>query len=129
MLVVVGRNRQSRRCGTLAEWAGNGRPHLVGPHLCPAKKAKHMARRFAVAALSVVLFTGADWTRFRGPEGREFPMLTGTPTRWSATENIVWTTPLPGFGASSPITLGDKVFLTCYTGYGQNQDDPGSGQP
>ncbi len=76
--------------------------------------------------LSVVLFTGADWTRFRGPEGTGISEATGLPTRWSATENIVWTTPLPGFGASSPIVLGDQTFLTCYTGYGQNQDAPGT---
>ena len=27
-------------------------------------------------------------------------------------------TPLPGPGSSSPIVVGDRVFLTCYTGYG-----------
>lgn len=81
--------------------------------------------RFAMAALSVVLFSGADWPRFRGPEGTGVADATGLPTTWSATENIVWKTPLPGMGASSPITLGDKIFLTCYTGYGLNRENPG----
>lgn len=84
-----------------------------------------MDRRFAFVALFVVFLTGADWTRFRGPEGTGVSDASGLPTTWSATENVVWKTPLPGFGASSPITLGDKIFLTCYSGYGLNQDDPG----
>jgi len=84
-----------------------------------------MYRRFALTALIVVLFAGADWTRFRGPDGTGIADGTGLPTRWSAAENVVWRTPLPGFGASSPITLGDKVFLTCYAGYGLDQDNPG----
>lgn len=34
------------------------------------------------------------------------------PERWSASENILWKTDLPGLGWSSPITWGQKVFLT-----------------
>jgi outer membrane protein assembly factor BamB len=40
------------------------------------------------------------------------------PTHWSSSENIAWKVDLPGPGSSSPITLGDRVFLTCYSGYG-----------
>ena len=29
------------------------------------------------------------------------------------------------FGSSSPITLGDKIFVTAYSGYGLGEDDPG----
>jgi len=32
---------------------------------------------------------------------------------------------LPGAGASSPIVVGDRVILTCYTGYGLNDEEPG----
>jgi outer membrane protein assembly factor BamB len=42
----------------------------------------------------------------------------GLPVTWSATENLVWKTALPGPGASSPIVLGDRIFVTCYSGYG-----------
>lgn len=34
------------------------------------------------------------------------------PSRWSATENVVWKTELPGLGWSSPIVWGGKIFLT-----------------
>ncbi len=77
------------------------------------------------AILSVGLLAGADWTRFRGPDASGISDDKGLPVQWSATENIVWKTRLPGPGASSPITLGDKVFVTCYSGYGLDENEPG----
>jgi outer membrane protein assembly factor BamB len=59
----------------------------------------------------------ADWPQFRGPGGRAISESTGLPLTWSADENIVWKTALPGPGASSPILVGSKVFVTCYSGY------------
>ena len=32
---------------------------------------------------------------------------------------------MPGPGASCPIIVGDKTFVTCYTGYGLDQQNPG----
>jgi len=84
-----------------------------------------MNRQVVVAVLFVALFAGADWTRFRGPDGSGLSDDKGLPTTWSASENLVWKTLLPGFGSSSPITLGDKIFLTCYSGYGLDKDQPG----
>ncbi len=48
------------------------------------------------------------------------------PDHWSATENCVWKTPLPGPGGSSPIVVGDRVFLTYYSGYAVSPDEPGA---
>ena len=48
-----------------------------------------------------------------------------TPITWSADKNIPWKTEMPGPGASSPIVIGTKIFITCYTGYGVDRDDPG----
>lgn len=61
---------------------------------------------------------GGDWTQFRGPHGLGVSEEKGLPVRWSSTENIVWKVDLPGPGASSPIVLGNRVFLTSYSGYG-----------
>jgi hypothetical protein len=60
----------------------------------------------------------ADWPQFRGPGGLGVSDETNLPVEWSDTEKMVWKTALPGFGASSPIVLGDKIYLTCYSGYG-----------
>jgi len=78
-----------------------------------------------LVALAALLFTGADWTRFRGPGANGVSEETDTPLNWGAEEHVLWKTPLHGFGASSPITLGEKIFLTCYSGYGLSEDEPG----
>jgi len=80
----------------------------------------------SVAFLSLVLFAGADWTRLRGPAASGISSDTGLPIKWSATENVVWKTALPGKGGSSPITLKGKIFLTAYSGYGLDRSKPGA---
>ncbi len=59
-----------------------------------------------------------DWPQFRGPGGLGVSTEKGLPITWSQKENLAWKTELPGPGASSPIVVGQRVFLTCYTGYG-----------
>ena len=34
------------------------------------------------------------------------------PLEWGAGKNVVWKTPLPGYGVSHPIPLGERLF-TC----------------
>lgn len=70
-----------------------------------------------MASLSTAAF-GGDWTQFRGPGGLGISDEKGTPIKWSSTENIAWKAELPGPGASSPIAVGNRVYLTSYTGYG-----------
>ena len=67
--------------------------------------------------------TTADWTQFRGPGGLGSSDETGLSVVWDDSKNLAWKTPLPGYGASSPIVLGDRIYLTCYSGFGT-----GSGQ-
>jgi hypothetical protein len=71
------------------------------------------------------LVVAADWPRFRGPNGAAVSDDRDTPVRWGPSENIVWRTPLPGPGTSSPITTGGKVFLTSYKGFGVDVKNPG----
>jgi hypothetical protein len=58
-----------------------------------------------------------SWMQFRGPGGQGVSGEKSLPTAWSASENVAWKTPLPGPGTSSPILVGDKIYLTCYSGY------------
>lgn len=69
--------------------------------------------------------TAAEWPQFRGPGGQGRTTEQNLPLTWSETENIAWKTELPGFGASSPIALGDRLYLTCYSGYGVDRENPG----
>ena len=77
------------------------------------------------AALLLWPSMGADWPQFRGPGGSGVDLDAAPPVAWSDSENVLWKTELPGFGASSPITLQGKIYLTCYSGYGLDQDNPG----
>src|SRR5262249_42834413 len=47
---------------------------------------------------------------------------------WSSTENIVWRTKLPGPGTSSPIVVGKRIYLTCYSGFGLQEGNDGMDQ-
>lgn len=67
---------------------------------------------------SAVSTLAADWTQFRGPGGQGTSDEKNLPVKWSASENIAWQVDLPGPGASCPIVLGDRIFVTCYSGYG-----------
>ncbi|MBC7819360.1 MAG: PQQ-like beta-propeller repeat protein [Planctomycetaceae bacterium] len=67
----------------------------------------------------------ADWARFRGPNGSAVSDARGVPTEWSDLKNVAWKTELPGPGSSSPIIVGERVFVTCYSGYGMSRGAAG----
>ena len=70
--------------------------------------------------------SAADWLRFRGPNGSGIaPDAKPLPTRWSDTENLKWKTALPGPGSSCPIVVGNRVFVTCWSGYAVDPANPG----
>ena len=78
-------------------------------------------------ALSGLVAAAEDWPQFRGPTMNaavaENPDL---PEGWSQTENIEWSTEIPGLGWSSPVVWGDRVFLTTVTAAGEfEQPKPG----
>jgi outer membrane protein assembly factor BamB len=54
----------------------------------------------------------AYWPRWRGPSGQGLAAGGGYPDRWSETERVLWRTPVPGRGHSSPIVWADRIFLT-----------------
>jgi outer membrane protein assembly factor BamB len=53
-----------------------------------------------------------DWTHWRGPEGNGTAPGATPPTAFGADTNVRWKASIPGRGSSSPIVLGDAVFVT-----------------
>ena len=87
---------------------------------------RHAMGWTVVLVVTLAVTAGAsDWMGFRGPGARGVSDETGLPLTWSDTENLAWKTALPGPGSSSPIVLGDRVFVTCYSGYGLDREKPG----
>lgn len=53
-----------------------------------------------------------NWPAFRGASADGLGEGDTLPDTWSTTENVVWKADIPGWGWSSPIVWGDKVFIT-----------------
>jgi outer membrane protein assembly factor BamB len=55
-----------------------------------------------------------NWPSFRGQNGTGVGDGNDPPTTWDTEKstNILWKTPIPGLGHSSPIIWGDRIFVT-----------------
>lgn len=56
--------------------------------------------------------TAENWPMWRGANGDGTCTESGLPEKWSPTENVLWKTPLPERGNSTPVVWGGKVFIT-----------------
>jgi outer membrane protein assembly factor BamB len=63
-------------------------------------------------AITPSLFA-ADWPQFRGPAGSGVSDDHKPPIKFGPTENLAWKVAVPP-GASSPIVIGDRIFLTAF---------------
>lgn len=68
--------------------------------------------------------SAGDWAEFRGPTGQGHAATSKLPTEWSSTKNVAWKTGIAGLGWSSPIVVGDRIYLTTAvpTGDGEKKD-------
>ncbi|HEY1083748.1 MAG TPA: PQQ-binding-like beta-propeller repeat protein [Prosthecobacter sp.] len=71
--------------------------------------------RFLLPFLAVsTLAAAADWPEFRGPDRQGHSAAAGLPVEWggAVNKNIRWKAPVPGVGWSSPVVIGDRIYLT-----------------
>lgn len=61
---------------------------------------------------SVSVLLAQNWPSWRGPNGDGTSIETNLPTQWDSVTNVLWKSPIPGKGYSSPIIWGDKLFTT-----------------
>jgi outer membrane protein assembly factor BamB len=71
---------------------------------------------FLGIACSIVFTAGSDWRQFRGTYSNGLASDASIPTQFDAQKNIAWKAALPGKGPSSPIVVGDRVFVTAAGG-------------
>ena len=80
---------------------------------------------FCTGVLSAI----ESWPQFRGPGGAATaPEGAKIPVEWSESKNLKWKTPIPGPGSSSPVFTGNRIFVTCYTGYGTDKEAVGEAE-
>ncbi len=64
---------------------------------------------------AALLFTtpliAGDWPQWRGPDGTGISAAKNLPVNWSADENVAWKVALPAWSGSTPIVVGDRVFV------------------
>ena len=76
--------------------------------------------RIVLAAVGIVYFVATafanepsrDWPRWRGPQADGVADNRNLPTHWSQSDNVRWSVKLPGWGTSSPVVYGSRVFVT-----------------
>ena len=76
------------------------------------------------AQLQAVQDASTEWPQFRG---RDFSSSVSDDFRleWATDNGIEWKAELPGRGASSPIVVGDRVFVTAFDGFGLTVENAG----
>src|SRR5262245_25934809 len=96
----------------------------------------HLPARFVLVLSALLvggLAVGADWSRFRGPNGTGTSSDKNIPVQFSATDGVLWKVELPGVGNGSPIVAGGKLYLQSATADGKERIlvclDAASGKP
>lgn len=65
-----------------------------------------------ILTLSLSAAHASDWPNWRGPSYDGSSRASGIPATFSLTENVWWSAPLPGPAASTPVIMGDSVFIS-----------------
>src|SRR5262245_2835259 len=102
---------------------------------------RHLRLALVVAALwPLAAAAEENWPRLRGADATGVVADdTRLPDEWDRQTNVKWTAEIPGFGWSSPVVWGDRVFVTSvhtdqpgeapkaglYLGQGRAQPPPG----
>ena len=77
---------------------------------------RHVAAALVATSCLAPLAVADDWPQWRGPELRGTSRETGLPLRWSTTEGIAWKLALPSGSGSTPVVVGDHVYLNVADG-------------
>jgi outer membrane protein assembly factor BamB len=75
---------------------------------------------FTVITTVAAAPTGADWPAFRG-DGASVSQAVDLPTKWSDDEGVAWRLSLDGYGQSSPVVYGGRVYVTSARGEEKEQ--------
>ena len=82
----------------------------------PVTKGKRMSKirltSLITFVLAVSIASSADWPQWRGPGFDGSADEKDLPVSFSATENILWATAMPGSSSATPVISEGKVFVT-----------------
>jgi outer membrane protein assembly factor BamB len=64
-------------------------------------------------------YAAETWPQFLGPEGNGHSKAVDLPLQWNEEQNIAWKTPIHDRGWSSPVILGNQIWVTTATSDGR----------
>ena len=68
-------------------------------------------RIITLLSLFHVSVWASDWPQWRGPDSTGIANASDLPTEWSDSKNIAWKIALPAWSGSTPIVVGERVFV------------------
>jgi outer membrane protein assembly factor BamB len=74
-------------------------------------KIRFLYSILALLISSLTVSQAQNWPGWRGPNGDGTSAEINLPTKWDSKTNVLWKTPVPGTGYSSPVIWNDKLFL------------------
>lgn len=92
--------------------SGCNQPTAPPPPAAPAAPPSAAVGAVSSAPVEGDAAASADWRQWRGPN-RNGVANDGQspPASWTDTENVIWKSPVPGRGHSSPTIVGNQIFL------------------
>jgi outer membrane protein assembly factor BamB len=81
-------------------------------------------RLFLILIGFTATIQSADWPHWRGPLATGISTDKGLPVEWNDTQGVAWKAGIRGLGISSPIVLGDRVFVTSQAGRSVSRSGP-----
>lgn len=91
-----------------------GAEPMDDPQIQNAKQAK-IPSADQPTSLIAKADVSTDWPNWRGPHANSLGDDRDLPVLWSKTSNVTWSVELPGWGTSSPVVRGHRVFVTTET--------------
>src|SRR5262245_11593973 len=65
-----------------------------------------------LACVTASADAGANWPRWRGPDDSGSTEAGSYAVKFSADSGLLWKTPLPGKGCSTPIVWNERIYVT-----------------
>lgn len=110
----------------LGDGAGIGQAVAAMRHLYSRRFLLFLA--LCCAAQSLASAQDLHWPNWRGPSGDGLAASScKPPLQWSEDQNLRWKVELPGLGNSTPIVVGDRIYLTTAIDLGADAGEPTTG--
>ena len=72
----------------------------------------HLVRITILASVVANIARATDWPEFRGPSGQGHAVGVEVPLTWGPSKNVAWQVGVPGKAWSSPVVVGERIFVT-----------------